>query len=103
MHLTGRQKWILLASAASAAVAPLAEGALSDAWRRVTGEEPPTDLDASDIDWRRVLAWTAASGVVVGLAQVAARRGAALMWYRVMGARPPRPRRKRVTRRRRLV
>jgi len=94
MHLTERQKWVLLASAASALAAPLAEGVLTDAWRRVTGEEPPVDLAESDIEWRRVLAWTAASAVVVGLAQVVARRGAALLWHRVTGARPPRPRRR---------
>lgn len=95
MHLTERQKWVLLASAASAVTAPLAEGVLSDTWRRATGEEPPVDLAASDIDWSRVVLWTAASAVVVGLAQVAARRGAALMWHRVMGKRPPRPRKRR--------
>lgn len=102
MHLTERQKWILVASAASALVAPLAEGALSDAWRRATGEEPPVDMAESDIEWRRVVAWTAASAVVVGLAQVAARRGAALLWHRVTGERPPRPPRRRRRPRRRL-
>ena len=96
--MTNRQKWLLVAGAASAAVAPVAEQLLSNVWQRVTGEEPPVDVGESDIEWRRVMAWTAASAVVVGLAQVMARRGAALMWHRVTGSRPPRP--KRVRRRR---
>ena len=95
MHLTARHKWVLLASAASALAAPLAEGVVSDTWRRVTGEEPPVDLAGSRIAWKQVVLWTAASAVVVGLTQVMARRSAALMWYRVTGARPPRPRRRR--------
>ena len=99
MHLTERQKWLVVASAASALAAPIAERVLSDAWRRATGDEPPVDLTGSDISWTEVFAWTAASAVVIGLAQVAARRSAALAWHRVMGSRPPRARRVRRSRR----
>lgn len=94
MHLTERHRWLLLAAGASAIAAPIAERALSAAWRRITDEEPPADLAGEDIEWRRMLVWTAASAVIVGLAQVAARRGAALAWYRVMDERPPRPRKR---------
>jgi hypothetical protein len=94
VHLTERHKWLAVATAASAMAAPLAERVLAAAWRRAAGEEPPADLVGSDIPWRRVLAWTAASAVVVGLAQVAARRSAALLWHEVTGTRPPRPRRR---------
>ncbi len=95
MHLTERQKWLVLAGAASAMAAPLAERVLSGAWRRAAGEEPPVDMTGTDIPWSSVIAWTAASAVVVGLAQVAARRSAALVWHRVTGSRPPRPPRRR--------
>lgn len=98
MHLTERHRWLLLATAASAVAAPIAERLLAGAWRRVTDDEPPADLAGEDIEWRRMLVWTAASAIVVGLAQVAARRGAALAWHRVMHERPPRPRRRRLGR-----
>ena len=94
MRLTARQKWLVVAGAASALAAPLAERVLSGAWRHAMDDEPPVDLTGSDISWTEVLAWTAASAVVVGLAQVAARRSAALAWHRVTGSRPPRPRRR---------
>ena len=95
MHLTDRQKWLIVASAASALAAPIAERVLSAGWRRAMDDDPPVDLTGSEISWSEVLAWTAASAIVVGLAQVAARRSAALAWYRVTGARPPRVRRRR--------
>ena len=99
MHLTERQKWLVVASAASALAAPVAERVLTGVWHRATGDEPPVDLTGSDVSWTEVLTWTAASAVVVGLAQVVARRSAALAWHRVMGSRPPRARRRRRVRR----
>ena len=94
MQLDQRQQWTLLAGAASAAAAPLAERAVVAAWRAFTDEDPPEDPAGPDVDWGRALAWTAASAVVVALIQVAARRGAALAWQRVTGERPPLPRRR---------
>jgi hypothetical protein len=96
MHrLDERQQWRLLAGAASAAAAPLAERAVVAAWRAITDEDPPEDPAGPDVDWGRALAWTAASAVVVALIQVAARRGAAIAWQRYTGERPPLPRRRR--------
>ena len=96
MHsLDQRQQWRLLAGAASAAAAPLAERAVVAAWRAFTDEEPPEDPAGPRVSWGRALAWTAASAVVVAVFQVAARRGAALAWERVTGDRPPLPRRRR--------
>jgi len=37
--------------------------------------------------------WTALTGVLVSVAQLAARRGAAAGWKRVTGRRPPRSKR----------
>jgi hypothetical protein len=93
-RLDQRQQWTLLAGAASAAAAPLAERALVAAWRAITDEDPPEDPAGPDVDWGRALAWTAASAVVVALVQVAARRGAALAWHHYTGERPPAPRRR---------
>ena len=94
MHLTNRHKWMVMASAASAVAAPLAERAVAAAWRTAAKEEPPVNVDGRDVDWARALAWTAASALVVALAQVVARRGAGAVWERVTGTRPPLPRRR---------
>jgi hypothetical protein len=95
MQLVKRQKWILFAAAASAAAAPVAERALVAAWRGVTNEDPPDDPAGPDVDWGRAIAWTAGAAMIVAVAQVIARRGAALVWEHMYGEKPPRPKRRR--------
>ena len=67
-------------------------GVIEGAWRLAWDEEPPIDPDASTTSWGKAIAWTAITGVVVSVAQLAARRGAAIGWERVTGRRPPRKR-----------
>lgn len=93
MTLARRQQWRLLAAAASAVAAPLAERAVVGVWRLAADEEPPADPAGPGTSWGRALAWTAVSAVAIALAQLAARRGAALAWQRATGRRPPGPRR----------
>ena len=87
-----RAAWMLLgagsAMAASAAVSGLIEGG----WRAIRHEEPPIDPEASTTNWGTAIAWTALTGVVVSVAQLAARRGAAAGWTRATGRRTPRSR-----------
>jgi hypothetical protein len=90
VQLTKRQQWGLLAGAASAVAAPLAERAVVAAWRLAAGEDPPADPAGPDVDWGRAIAWTATAAVIVAVAQVVARRGAAIAWERATGERPPR-------------
>src|ERR1041384_308345 len=99
MNLTRRQQWMLFAGATAAAAAPLAGKAVSAAWRRATGEEPPDDAD-HELDWGKVVLWTISSAIVTGLVQVAARRAAAAAWTGVHGEAPPRPKGARRRRRR---
>jgi hypothetical protein len=89
-----RQQWTALAVAASAAAAPIAERAVTAAWRLATEEDPPADPAGPDVDWGRAVAWTVASAVALAVVQLAARRGAALVWERATGEPPPRPRRR---------
>jgi hypothetical protein len=101
LELDERQQWRMVAAAASAVAAPIAERAVVAAWRAFTDEDPPADPAGPDVSWGRALAWTAATAVVVAVVQVAARRGAALAWEQVTGERPPRPRKRK--RRRQLL
>ena len=77
------------AMAAGAAVSGLIEGG----WRAVRHEEPPIDPESSTTSWGKAVAWTVLTGVLVSVAQLAARRGAAAGWTRVTGRRPPRSKR----------
>jgi hypothetical protein len=72
--------------AAGAAVSGLIEGG----WRVMRDEEPPIDPDAPATSWGKAVAWTALTGVLVSVAQLAARRGAAVAWQRTTGRKPPR-------------
>jgi len=43
-------------------------------WVKVTDEEPPTDPADTSITWKDALAWTVATGVLVGIANVVVSR-----------------------------
>lgn len=95
IRLTKRQQWLLVAGAAGAIITPLAERAITAAWRQAMGEDPPDDSAKQNAHWGKAVAWTVASAVAVGLAQVAAKRTAAAAWEGVRGEAPPRRRPKR--------
>ena len=54
----------------------LAMRLLESAWRKATGSEVPDDPTDRDVSWGHALAWTVASGIVIGVARLVARRGA---------------------------
>lgn len=59
--------------------------ALNFAWTRVTGEEPPTDVDSPDISLGTALSWAVVAGVGTEVARVLAVRAARA---RMFGAGP---------------
>lgn len=103
MKLTKRQQWVLFAGAAAAVASPLAERAIKAAWKAAMGEDPPDDSGKESHDWGTVVAWTVASAVFVGLAQVGAKRLAAATWEGVRGEAPPKKKPKRRRRNRALA
>ncbi len=66
----------MLAGAAVAAAAMVAKKALDGSWRVATGGRPPTDPEDPDVAWKEAVAWALLSGAVIGMAQLAAARGA---------------------------
>ncbi|MGW5877089.1 DUF4235 domain-containing protein [Nocardiopsis terrae] len=48
--------------------------ALTFAWTRATGEEPPTDLESPEVSLGRALSWAVVAGVGVEVARVLAVR-----------------------------
>lgn len=64
----------LLGFAAGFAAEFVARKALTFAWTRATGEEPPTDLESPEVSLGRALSWAVLAGVGVEVARVLAVR-----------------------------
>ena len=95
-----RATWMLVGAGSAMAAGAAMSGLIEGGWRAVRHEEPPIDVDSSSTRWGTALAWTALTGVLVSVAQLAARRGAAAGWKRVTGRRPPRAGRPTATKKR---
>jgi hypothetical protein len=87
--LSERQKWGLVAGLAGAVGAFAVRHSLEAAWEAVVGEPPPKRPSALDVPWRSAIAWTMATGTLIGLGRLLALRGAAEVWERVRGDKPP--------------
>ena len=87
-----RATWMLVGAGSAMAAGAAMSGLIEGGWRAVRNEEPPIDPDSSTTSWGKAVAWTALTGVLVSVAQLAARRGAAAGWTRVTCKRPPRSR-----------
>ena len=85
-----RMTWMLVGAGSAMAAGAAVSGLIEGGWRAVRDEEPPVDPDAPTTSWGKAVAWTALTGVLVSVAQMAARRGAAVAWQRTTGRRPPR-------------
>lgn len=64
---------------------------LARSYERARGKKAPRDPLARGTSWPSVIGWSLVSGSVVALAQIAAQRGAASVFERATGHRPPRP------------
>lgn len=62
---------------------------LQQAWKLAMHEDPPLDPSDRSVPWRQAILWTVATGALVGLGRLVARRGAAAGWERLTGRTPP--------------
>ena len=85
-----RVTWMLVGAGSAMAAGAAMSGLIEGGWRIARNEEPPIDPEAPATSWGNAVAWTALTGVLVSVAQMAARRGAAMAWQRTTGRRPPR-------------
>lgn len=83
------QAWNVVVLGAAIGAGIVTRSLLKAGWRRATGDEPPKNPAASSVGWGEALAWTAATGVAVGVARLLARRGAAAGWEKVKGEKAP--------------
>jgi hypothetical protein len=85
-----RLAWAAIAAGASYAAARGTALLLDEAYERARDRKAPRDPLARDTTLPVVLGWAAASAIVIGLAEIAAQRGAARLFERATGHRPPR-------------
>jgi hypothetical protein len=81
--------WKVFAGLSAFAAMRLTAKALTGGWRAATHREPPANPASPQTGWGEAIAWAGASGVAVGVARLAARRGAAGAWQRASGSLPP--------------
>lgn len=88
-HAMEKTMWKLAATGAAVLAGIAVRSTLMTLWRRVMKNEPPNNPADPATSWAEAVAWTAATGLVVGVARMAASRGAAAGWRRATGALPP--------------
>lgn len=81
--------WLLVGTGAAALGGMAVRKGLDQAWKLAKDEDPPLDPSSRDVDWKDAIAWTVATGVIMGLGRLLARRGAAAGWERLLGEAPP--------------
>jgi hypothetical protein len=85
-NVLSRKAMLALVGAGSAMIAStVVDQALDAAWRRLRDDEPPRDPSMPGFSWPVALLWTIGSATAVGVAQLAARRGAAAGWKKTVG------------------
>lgn len=89
MNVDDRTAWAAFAAGAAMLGGVAVRQGLQQAWKLAKQEDPPLDPSASDVPWRDAIIWTVATGALVGLGRLIARRGAAAGWERLTGGAPP--------------
>jgi hypothetical protein len=84
-----QRAWTVVAAASGAAAALASHQLLRRGWSAWRKEPPPEDPESVDVSWRDALIWAGASGLVIAVARLVARRGAAAGWQKVTGRKPP--------------
>jgi Protein of unknown function (DUF4235) len=80
---------MIVGAGSSLLAASIVDRSLDAGWRAVTSRRPPAKPESLKTGWSEALLWTAVSALLVGLAQLSARRGAAVGWKQVTGRKPP--------------
>ena len=81
--------WQVLTTVAAVGAAMVVRKAVAAGWNAFRPDPPPQNPADPATQWGEAVAWTAASGLLVGLARMIASRGAAGAWTRATGTLPP--------------
>ena len=83
-----RKVWEGIAIATAAAAGIGARHLMRGGWKMWRNDEPPDNPAARSVSWGDALAWTAVTGITIGLARMLAERGAAAAWKKARGRYP---------------
>ncbi|HVF38328.1 MAG TPA: DUF4235 domain-containing protein [Gemmatimonadaceae bacterium] len=81
--------WMIVGAATAILTKTLLQKALVTGWQAATDNDKPPKPEESDMSWRDAVLWTASSALVLGLGQLAAKRGAVIGWQAATGKLPP--------------
>jgi hypothetical protein len=81
--------WMGVAAGAAALASYAVKKGLEQAWRAAMHEDPPLEPADPRVPWRDAIIWTAASGALLGVGQLLARRATEAGWHRLTGDHPP--------------
>lgn len=81
--------WKLVSTGAGVLAGLAVRRALTSAWTRTTGDDPPGNPAAPSQGWTTALAWAAATGAGIGMARLVAARLAAAAWEAATDEAPP--------------
>ena len=88
-HAMEKTMWKLAATGAAVVAGMAMRSALMSLWRAVMKNEPPNNPADPATSWGEAIAWTAATGLAVGVARMIGTRGAAAGWQKYTGSLPP--------------
>lgn len=88
-HAMEKTVWKLAATGAAVLAGVAVRNALMAVWRSVMKNDPPNNPADPATSWGEAIAWTAATGMAIGVARMVASRGAAAGWQKVTGNLPP--------------
>ena len=80
--------WRVMAGAAAFAGGFVAKKAITLAWKKSTGKEPPTNPESPDVALTEAIGWAVVMGVGMELARLLATRAAARQWAKGTGELP---------------
>jgi hypothetical protein len=86
---TNQRLWSVVAAASGAFAALASHQLLRRGWSAWRNEPPPEKPESPDVSWRDALLWAGATGLVVGVGRMVAKRGAAMGWRKLTGRKPP--------------
>jgi hypothetical protein len=84
----GDISWRLVSGAAAFAGGFVARKAITFAWRKATGKEPPTNPESPTVALGEALTWAVVTGVGIEVARLLATRVAAARWMKDTGELP---------------
>jgi hypothetical protein len=80
--------WRVMAGAAAFAGGFVAKKAITLAWKKSTGKEPPTNPESPEVALTEAIGWAVVMGVGMELARLLATRAAAKQWAKGTGELP---------------